>query len=77
MLICLKRKRDVDRTVVANGCAAGSGSRRVVRLALGLLRQDGAGADRAGRILPVGDDVRHRRSSGRRLNVANLAGMGP
>src|SRR5262252_8221909 len=70
--------QDIDRKVVANGGAQDPVEARVVRLALRLLRQHDADADRAGRILPVGDHVGHRRIVWvDRLNNGKPAGMGP
>src|SRR5262249_16803859 len=70
--------QDIDRKVVANGGAQDRVEARVVRLALRLLRQHDADADRAGRILPVGDHVGHRRIvCVDRLNNGKPAGMGP
>jgi hypothetical protein len=70
--------QEVDRKVVANGCAQDPVEARIVWLALRLLRQDDPDADRARRILPVGDDIGHRRIVRvDRLDDGEPAGMGP
>ena len=51
--------QDVDRKVALYGRAQDPVEARVIRLALRLLRHDDADADRAGCLLPVGDDIVH------------------
>src|SRR3954471_10011904 len=68
-------KQYVDRKIVLHGRAEDPVEARVVRLALRLLRQDDANADCARRLLPVGDDIGHRRMSGSTgLMIANRPG---
>src|ERR1700722_5052408 len=70
--------QDVDGQVVAHGRAQDAAVARVVRRALLLMAQEDADADRARRLLPLGDDIRHRRIVRvDRLDDAELAGMRP
>src|SRR5262245_25160452 len=67
--------QDVDRKVVLYGRAQDAIEARVVRLALRLLRQHDADADRARGLLPVGDDSPTAGSSGSTgLTIANRSG---
>ena len=71
-------EQDVDRKIVLNGGARDPVETRVVRRALRLLGHDDADADRARRLLPVGDDIGHRRIVRvDRLDEREPAGMGP
>ena len=55
--------QEVDGKIMANGRAADPFQARIVWRAPGLFRQHDADADRAWRLLPVGDDIGHRRSA--------------
>src|SRR5580704_448491 len=54
-------EQDIDRKIVASGRAGDPVETRVVRRAVRLLCQHDADADRARRLLPVGDHIGHRR----------------
>ena len=54
-------EQDVDRKIVARGRASDPVEARVVGRAVRLLRQHNADANRARRLLPVGDDIGHCR----------------
>ena len=74
----LPQNRIVDRKIVLHGGAADAVDAGVVRRAVRLLRHDDADADRARRLLPVGDDIGHRRIVRvDRLDEREPAGMGP
>jgi hypothetical protein len=63
---------------VANGRAGDPVEARVVGRSVRLLRQYDADADRAGGLLPVGDDIGHRRIVRiDRLDDGEPAGVGP
>src|SRR5271166_2393917 len=68
-------EQDIDREIVLHGRAQDPVEARVVRLALRLLGHYDADADRARRLLPVGDDIGHSGSSGSTgLTRANRSG---
>src|SRR5262249_57668164 len=56
-------KQDIDWKIMLNGGAADPVEAGVVRRAVRLRRQHDADADGARRLLPVGDDIGHRRRS--------------
>jgi hypothetical protein len=71
-------EQDVDRKIVTHGRAQDPVEARVVRLAPRLFRQHDADADRARRLLPVSDDIGHRRIVRvDRLDDGEPVGMGP